>query len=133
MIVLDSSAVITWLLGLPAAPAVEERIGRVGETLHAPELMPIEVAQVVRRYESTRQIATQRASQAIDDLAALSVAYYSHTALLPAIWGLRMNLTAYDAAYVALAVALDASLVTLDSRIANAPGNPARVELLRTA
>ena len=46
MIVLDSSAVITWLLGLPAAPAVEERIGRVGETRHAPELMPIEVAQV---------------------------------------------------------------------------------------
>jgi predicted nucleic acid-binding protein len=55
---------------------------------------------------------------------------YQHDLLLPRIWELRHNLTAYDAAYVALAEALGAPLLTRDRRIAAAPGHRARVELV---
>lgn len=56
---------------------------------------------------------------------------YPHASLLGRIWGLRENVTAYGAAYVALAEALDAPLITMDERLARAPGNYANVELYR--
>ena len=56
---------------------------------------------------------------------------YPHTALLHRIWELRYNLTTYDAAYIALAEALDAPLITVDGRLAQAPGHRATVELYR--
>jgi predicted nucleic acid-binding protein len=130
VIVLDASAVVRFLLSLPGASSVEERMGMSGESRHAPHLMPLEVAQTVRRYEATGQLDTARAAQAIGDLADFSVVYYPHEPLLPNVWALRRNLTAYDATYVALAVALDAPLVTFDARLANAPGHGARIELL---
>jgi len=130
VIVLDASAVVRFLLGLPGASSVEERMGAPGESRHAPHLMPLEVAQAVRRYEATGQVGPARAAQAIEDLADFSVAYYAHEPLLASVWALRRSLTAYDAAYVALANALDAPLVTFDARLANSPGHGARVELL---
>ena len=130
MIVLDASAVVRFLLRLPGASSVEERIGTPGESRHAPQLMPLEVAQTVRRYEATGQVEPARAAQAIGDLVDFSVVYYPHEPLLPTVWALRPNLTAYDAAYVALAIALDAPLATFDARLANSPGHDARVELL---
>jgi predicted nucleic acid-binding protein len=53
-----------------------------------------------------------------------------HRRLKPTMWRLREHLTAYDAAYVALVEALDASLLTLDARLAAAPGHGAQVDLL---
>jgi len=85
---------------------------------------------VIRRYVADSQVTPERGADAITDLADLDVAHYPHKPLLPAIWRLRHNLTAYDAAYVALAEALDAPLLTLDSRIAAAPGHRAIVDLL---
>jgi len=129
LIVLDASAAVEWLLGLPLAAAVGERL-RSEETLHAPHLLAVEVAQVIRRYVSKGGVGAERGAQAIADLADLDVAHHPHEPLLPVIWRLRHNLTAYDAAYVALAEALDASLLTLDAGIA-APGmHRARVDLI---
>lgn len=120
MIVLDSSAVVEWLLRLPLADDVADRI-MAAESLHVPALLDVEVAQVVRRYAASDEISERTAEQALIALADLDAARYTHEPLLPLIWRLRSNLTAYDAAFVALAAVLDAPLLTLDANLARAP------------
>ena len=120
MIVLDSSVVVEWLLGLPHAGAISDRLISA-DSLHAPALLDIEVAQVVRRYAFAGEISARAGERAIQALGELDVDRYTHEMFLPLIWVLRHNLTAYDAAFVALAAILDAPLVTLDARLATAP------------
>lgn len=119
MIVLDSSAVIEWLLGFPRTDSVAARI-MDADSLHAPALIDVEVAQVVRRYASRKEIDTLRGERALGILRDLDVNRYTHESLLPAIWKLRHNFSAYDACYVALAGVLDAPLLTLDKRLSRA-------------
>lgn len=121
MIVLDASACIEWLLGADAAEEVAHHL-LSASTVHAPQLLSVEVTQVLRRYTIRDELDQRRATAALDDLADLDVAYHDHAPLLPAIWQRRATLTAYDAAYVALADVLDAPLLTLDQRLAAAPG-----------
>jgi predicted nucleic acid-binding protein len=128
LIVVDASAVLEVLLRTAAAPAVEARLFR-GETLHAPHLLDVEVAQVLRRYERARQLSDVRAREALDDLTAMPIERYPHHLFLPRIWALRRNATSYDACYLALAEALDAPLVTCDRRLRGVPGCAARVEV----
>ncbi len=119
MIVLDSSAVVEWLLGLPLADEVADRI-IAADSLHVPALLDVEVAQVVRRYAASDQITAQTGERALKTLAELDAVRYTHELLLPVIWRLRDNLTAYDAAFAALAATLNAPLVTLDTRLTRA-------------
>ena len=130
MIVVDASAMLEALLRTPAAAAVAERLFEPGETLHAPHLIDLEVAQVLRRYAATGQVGADRCRAALDDLSDFPLNRYPHALLLPRIWELRANLTAYDAAYVALAEALMAPLLTRDERLAAAPGHRARIEMV---
>jgi predicted nucleic acid-binding protein len=130
MIVVDASALLEALLRTPAAEAVERRLFDSRLTLHAPHLLDIEVAQVIRRYAAHGEIDDRRGRAALADLSDFPVRRYPHDFLLPRIWALRNNLTAYDAAYVALAEALDAPLLTRDRRLAGAAGHHARVELI---
>lgn len=130
MIVVDASAVLEVLLRTPKAKAVEDRLFAPGQTLHAPHLLDLEVAQVIRRYAAGGDINGERGGMALTDLADLPMRRYPHDILLPRIWALRGNLTAYDAAYVALAEVLDAPLLTRDRRIAAATGHRAHVELV---
>jgi len=104
-----------------------------GETLAAPELVDLEVASVLRRQNRAGLLDDRRAQLALTDLAALPMHRASHVALLPRCWGLRDNLTTYDAAYVALAEVLDAVLLTGDRRLAQAAGPTCTIELLTTA
>ena len=129
MIVVDASALVEILIRKPTAKALEARLLDSGETIHAPHLIDIEIANVLRRLTSARVLEARRAKTALDDLAALSLFRYPHRDLLPRVWTLRNNLTAYDAVYVALAEELDASLITRDRRLANAAGSRARVEV----
>ncbi len=129
MIVVDASALLEALLRTPAAKAVEERLFAGGQTLHAPHLIDLEAAQVIRRYAAIGEIGGERGRDALADLADFPLRRYPHGFLLSRIWDLRSNLTAYDAAYVALAEALDAPLLTRDRRLAAAAGHRARIEL----
>ena len=103
-----------------------------GETLAAPELVDLEVASVLRRQNRVGMLDNRRAELAMTDLAALPMHRAAHLALLPRCWELRDNLTTYDAAYAALAEALDATLLTGDRRLAHAAGPTCTIELLRT-
>jgi predicted nucleic acid-binding protein len=128
VIVLDASAAIDWLLQTAAGRRIESRIYSHGDSLHAPHLLDLEVAQVLRRLVREAAVSTLRAEQAIQDFLDLRVTRYPHILFLPHIWRLRNNLSAYDAAYVALAQELGATLVTRDSRLASA-SRSVKVEL----
>jgi predicted nucleic acid-binding protein len=128
VIVVDSSVVLDFLLRKPTAATIESRLRREGGQLHAPHLIDVEVAHVLRRYAAVGELDERRAVQALTDLSDLQITRYPHFDLLPRIWELRQNLTAYDAAYIALAEALDATLLTRDRKLATAPGHTARVE-----
>jgi predicted nucleic acid-binding protein len=129
MIVVDASALLEVLLRTQAAPDVERRLFASGQTLHAPHLLDVEVAQVIRRYAANGDIDDDRGRAALSDLLDFPVRRYPHDVLLPRVWELRRNLTAYDAVYVALAEALDVPLLTRDRRLAGAAGHRARIEL----
>lgn len=130
MIVVDASALVESLLRLPAASRIDERMFAAGETLHAPHFIDVEIAQVVRRFHAAGEIDAERGRNALAFLIEFPLRRYRHTALLPRMWELRNNLTAYDAAYIALAEALDAPLLTRDRKIAAAPGLSAKVEFI---
>jgi predicted nucleic acid-binding protein len=120
LIVVDASAVLEVLLQTPAAAHVSRRIFAAGETLHAPHLLDIEVAHALRRYVLFGTISSQRGGQSLAYFAQLPLSRYPHRPLLPRIWELRNNVTAYDAAYLALAEALGAPLVTCDRALKSA-------------
>lgn len=129
MIVVDASVVVDFILPTAGAEAVRERL-LPDRSWHAPHLLDVEVAQVVRRWQGRREIREPEARAALDRLNDLPLRRYPHRLLLPRVWELRRNLTAYDAAYVALAEILDAPLLTRDAKIAAASGHVATVELL---
>ena len=129
MIVLDASVVLEVLLRTPAATAIDARVFDRRETLHAPHLLDVEVAHVLRRYVSRGELSAERGQLSLELLATFPLRRYSHQALLPRIWALRANLTAYDAAYVALTESLGAVLLTRDEKLARSEGHTARVEM----
>jgi predicted nucleic acid-binding protein len=130
VIVLDASAVVAVLLDPgPGAERIRERIEQPGESLHVPHLMDLEVLHALRRQALRGTLSQRRSAEALEDLASIMFVRYPHTSLAGRIWDLRYNLTTYDAAYVALAEALDVPLVTIDARLARAPGYDVVVEL----
>lgn len=131
MIVLDASAAVEMVLHTaPGALMAERLLAASSSSLHAPHLLDVEVAQVLRRFVTRGELDPGRAKQSLTILAALPFERHAHDLLLPRIWALRSNLTAYDAAYVALAEILDATLITRDARLLRASGHTARVEVV---
>jgi len=128
MIVLDASAAIDWLLQTAAGQRIETRIFSGKESLHAPHLLDLEVAQVLRRLVLQGSVTAVRADQAIRDLLDLRVHRYPHILLISRIWQLRHNFSAYHASYIALAEAIGAVLLTRDQRLASAAGHVTKVE-----
>lgn len=130
MIVLDASAAVSVLLNQDiSGPRILERMGRVDNGLHVPHLFEIEVMSALRRYVLRGALSPERASLALDRLSTMIITRYPHTALLPRVWELRENVTAYDAAYIALAETLNAPLITRDERLSRAPGIRATIEV----
>jgi predicted nucleic acid-binding protein len=129
VIVLDASAAVDWMLQTSAGRQIEKRIYSRNESLHAPHLLDVEIAQVLRRLAREAVISAQRAEEAIQDLMDLRVTRYPHFVFLARVWQLRHNLSAYDATYVALAESLSATLITRDVRLASASGRTVAVQV----
>ena len=130
MIVLDASALVDLLLNTEPGGRLARRVRSSRVTLHAPHLIDLKIAQTLRRYVRQGDIEEERAQIALQHLAVLDLNRYAHSDFLPRIWALKENVTAYDAAYAALAEALGAILVTGDHHLAKAPGIRAEIEVL---
>ena len=130
MIVVDASAVLEVLLNTADGARISDRLFSAGETLHAPYLLDLEVAQVLRRYARSGEMEPERGLEALEDLSDLPLQRYPHHLFLARIWELRGNLTAYDAAYVALSETLSAPLVTRDPALASRGIHRAAVEIV---
>src|ERR1700684_1805565 len=128
VIVADTSVLVVALADDgPDGDQARARLG--GERLAMPELADLEGASVLRRQLRAGAIDARRAGLALDDLAALPARRAPHRPLLARCWELRDNLTIYDAAYVALAEAMDVTLLTGDGRLARATGPRCHIEV----
>jgi predicted nucleic acid-binding protein len=128
VIVLDASALLELVLETPSGRLIADRIADPATGLHAPHLIDLEVAQALRRYMQKREIGASDAAEALTSLHTLDLQRHAHEPLLERVWQLRDNLSACEAVYVALAEALDATLLTCDRPLSRAPGSGARVE-----
>ncbi|MCU0727091.1 MAG: type II toxin-antitoxin system VapC family toxin [Planctomycetes bacterium] len=130
MMVADASALVEMLLGTEAGRRIEERLLGSGEPFHAPHLVDLEVASAMRKLVLRREVSPDAGLCALRDLADLPLLRVPHEPFLPRLWALRARFTPYDAAYVALAEALPAVLVTRDAKLAKAARRLVTVELL---
>lgn len=130
MIVVDASALLEFLLQTPLGTRVETRFYRDQDELHSPHLADVEVTQGLRKLVRLGEVSPDRAGEVLADLADIDLHRHAHLDLLPRAWRLRENVTSYDAMYLALAEALDATLVTCDAPLARSPGHRARIEVI---
>ncbi len=131
MIVVDASVLAPALAyDNPEGDGARERLADV-EILYAPEIVDLELAAVWRGAQRVGRLDEDRAQRAFEDLARMSLLRAPHQPLMGRIWELRHNVSPYDAAYVALAEALAAPLLTYDGRLTRAPSLRCEVELLR--
>ena len=127
MIVLDASAALKMILRHEGSDELAARV--VGQDLHAPALIEVEVVSGLRRLLRQRRIAEDRALIGLEWFLDLAIEMHSGVELTRRIFGLRYSLSAYDAAYVAVAELIGAPLLTADGRLSRAHGHRARVEL----
>lgn len=130
MIVVDASALLEFLLQTPLGTRVEARLLRDDDEFHSPHLIDVEVTQGLRRLVRVGEISADRAAEAVEDLVDLDLHRHAHLDLLTRAWTLRDNVTAYDAMYVALAEALDATVVTCDLPLGKAAGHRAHIDVV---
>ncbi len=128
MIVLDASFVVDVLLGDARSPALRERLFAPSLRPSVPHLLDVEVASALRRMIRANRVDETQARAVLADLEFLPIARHGHAGLLPRILDLRERLTAHDATYVALAEALEATLWTCDSGLAQAASTYVEVE-----
>lgn len=123
--VVDASVLVAALVDSGPEGAWAEGVIAAG-SLHAPELVCVEAANILRRLERAKHITTPEANAAYEDLLQLAIELFAFEPFAGRVWQLRGNLTSYDAWYVAVAEALDLPLATLDTRLARAAGRVCR-------
>jgi predicted nucleic acid-binding protein len=126
-LVLDAAAVGDWLLRTPGRADDLDALLLGADDLHSADLLDVEVLSILRRKTHRRELSARRSEEALDDLESLPILRHATAVLVRRIWTLRDAITAYDAAYVALAEALDAPLLTTDRRLARSTGHGARI------
>lgn len=130
MIVLDASALLELILSTSAGKQLAQRLDSPRESLHVPHITDLEILNALRRELRAGRIDAERATNALHFLANLDLDRHSHEPLIRRIWELRDNLSACDAACVALAEILDCPLLTADARLSRASGARCTMELL---
>jgi predicted nucleic acid-binding protein len=136
MLVVDASAVTELVLGRPAGARVGALFAEHEFALHAPHLIDVEVVSALRRLVASGEATASRGEEAIADLLDLPIERYPHDILVPRVWQLRDNFSAYDATYVALAEAVadePVPLLTADARVARAIEDHADVPVVLAA
>ena len=134
MIVLDASGGVDFLLRLePGYTGIRNRLLEVQGNVHVPHLFDLEVVHVFRRYERLGLMPASRLESAFRKLQSLQLVRYPHNVFLEQVWRLRANVTAYDAAYIALAEALGAPLITTDRPLSRATGLRVKIEVYGAA
>ena len=129
VIVVDASVVGTALIDdAPDGDIARARLHR--QRLAAPALIDAEILSLLKGLTRARKLDGRRAREAVADYAAMSLRRMPHLALITRMWDLRDNLSIYDAAYVALAEAIGAPLLTADRRLARAAGVDCEIELI---
>ena len=128
--VLDASAAVELLRNTTPGRRIAARLREERVDLHVPHLIDVEIAQAIRRYVRLGNISEERALIALGHWRDLDIDRHDHEPFLDRIWQLRDNLTAYDAAYVALAEILSVTLLTADGKLARVPGSNANIELI---
>ena len=129
MIVVDASVLVTALAD-DGPDGERHRLRLASERLVAPHLIDVEVTSAWRRLAAAGHLDERRAAFARADLRSLPIRRVPHSPLLERCWELRANLTTYDAAYVALAELVDATLLTADARLAATPGPTCQIEVV---
>jgi predicted nucleic acid-binding protein len=129
MLVVDASCLYEVLVGAPGAEAIRRRLAADGDHA-APHIVDVEVFGVVRREHRNGRLDRTEAAQAVEDLESWPGERFGHRVLLPRAWELRDTVRGWDAMYVALAEALDATLVTTDRRLSSAKGPHCPIEAL---
>ncbi len=117
-LVVDASAVAEILFGTESGRRAAASLD--GHELIAPQHLTAEVASVIRGWSLSQQISDEQALRAFSEFDALGVEQVPMMSLLPSVYSLRHNLSAYDAMYVVLARAVQCQLLTLDVRLAAA-------------
>ncbi len=130
MIVVDASVIVHLILPSVTNSYIRERVFDSGKSLHAPQLLDIEIIQVLGRYQRRAELTKPLLQRAFEDFQGLSISRHAHAVLVDRIWQLRNALTAYDAAYLALAEALNATLLTCDSGLARIASLSVKTEFL---
>ena len=125
MIVADASVIYESLIGSEVAQKA-----LVDEHIQVPAVTDVEVASALRKRVRLGRITADDGWLALETYRWMAVTRHSTFAFFDRIWELRDNLTAYDAAYVALAEAIDCPLVTADARVSRAPGLRCAVTVL---
>lgn len=130
MIVVDASLVFEIMTAMPESLDLKERLTRSKQDFIAPEVIDLEVLQALRRQVRLKTVSVERAATALEFMHGLPISRIGHRQFLDRIWQLRDNLTAYDAAYVALAEAMEAPIWTRDRKYLGASGHRAVIEIV---
>ena len=129
MIVLDASAAFELLLRTSVGAGIAARLN-ASALVHAPQLLDVEIASSLRRGTALKEFSAARARQALNDLRIFRIQRHPHLPYIERIWELRHNFTAYDACYLALTEALDATLLTRDTALAQAHLRRGEIEVV---
>lgn len=132
MLVVDASCLVQVLTGRPGSEGLRKRLAEQTDQA-APHVVDVEVFGVIRRDHLLGRLDRTEALQAVEDLEAWPGERYGHRLLLARAWELRHTVRGSDAMYVALAEALDATLLTMDRRLSMAEGPRCRIEVAESA
>ncbi|MBA3293584.1 MAG: type II toxin-antitoxin system VapC family toxin [Geodermatophilaceae bacterium] len=127
-LVVDPSVLVTALCDGGATGAVAREALRGRDDVHAPHLIDVEITHALRGMVR-RVLKAAEAGEVLAAALVFPLTRWGLLGLMPRVWELRDTVSAYAGAYVALAEALDAELLTFDDRLHRADGPTCRIRV----